>query len=112
VTKRWIQSICDLINLDESFLLGLVNLKNYRDYVLNHSVNVCVLSLALGKRIGLTRPELMDLGISAALHDVGKLDVPREILEKPGRLDDRERAVMERHSHTGANALIRLDDGP
>ena len=108
VTKRWIQSICDLINLDESFLLGLVNLKNYRDYVLNHSVNVCVLSLALGKRIGLTRPELMDLGISAALHDVGKLDVPREILEKPGRLDDRERAVMERHSHTGANALIRL----
>jgi HD-GYP domain-containing protein (c-di-GMP phosphodiesterase class II) len=108
VTKRWIQSICDLITLDESFLLGLVNLKNFQDYVLNHSVNVCVLSLALGKRIGLTRPELMDLGISAALHDVGKLDVPREILEKPALLDARERAVVERHSHSGANTLIRL----
>ncbi|MGD0781450.1 MAG: HD domain-containing phosphohydrolase [Candidatus Aminicenantales bacterium] len=108
VTKRWIQSICDMIALDESFLLGLVNLKNFEDYVLNHSVNVCVLSLALGKRIGLTRPELMDLGISAALHDVGKLDVPREILEKPAALDARERAVIERHSHTGANTLIRL----
>ena len=108
VTKRWIQSICDMIALDESFLLGLVNLKNFEDYVLNHSVNVCVLSLALGKRIGLTRPELMDLGISAALHDVGKMDVPREILEKPDALDARERAVIERHSHTGANTLISL----
>jgi HD-GYP domain-containing protein (c-di-GMP phosphodiesterase class II) len=108
VTKRWIQSVCDLMTLDESFLLGLINLKNYRDYVLNHSVNVCVLSLALGKRLGLTRPELMDLGISAALHDVGKLDVPREILEKPAALDEKERAAIERHSHAGANTLIRL----
>jgi HD-GYP domain-containing protein (c-di-GMP phosphodiesterase class II) len=108
VTKRWIQSVCNLMALDESFLLGLVNLKNFEDYVLNHSVNVCVLSLALGKRIGLTRPELMDLGISAALHDVGKLDVPKEILEKPAMLDARERAVIERHSHTGANDLIQL----
>jgi HD-GYP domain-containing protein (c-di-GMP phosphodiesterase class II) len=108
VTKRWIQSVCDLITLDESFLLGLVNLKNFEDYVLNHSVNVCVLSLALGKRLGLTRPELMDLGISAALHDVGKLDVPREILDKPAMLEPHERAIIERHSHTGANTLIKL----
>jgi HD-GYP domain-containing protein (c-di-GMP phosphodiesterase class II) len=108
VTKRWIQSVCDLITLDESFLLGLVNLKNFEDYVLNHSVNVCVLSLALGKRIGLTRPELMDLGISAALHDVGKLDVPKEILDKPAMLEPHERAIIERHSHTGANTLIKL----
>jgi len=108
ITKRWIESICDLIALDESFLFGLVNIKNFEDYTLNHSVNVSILSLALGRRIGLSRSELVDLGISAALHDVGKQDVPKEILEKPAALDAAERSVIERHSHEGASTLIRL----
>ncbi len=108
LTKRWTQSIFDLMTLDESFLFGLINIKNFEEYVLNHSVNVCILSLALGRRIGLTRPELVELGISAALHDVGKLDIPKEILDKPSKLDEQEREVIEGHSHAGANRLIQL----
>lgn len=108
LTKRWTQSIFDLMTLDESFLFGLINIKNFEEYVLNHSVNVCILSLALGRRLGLTRPELVELGISASLHDVGKLDIPKEILDKPTKLDDHEREVIEGHSHAGANRLIQL----
>ncbi len=108
VTRRWIQSIFNHITLDESFMHGLTNIKNFDEYTLNHSVNVCVLSVALGRRIGLTRRELVELGLSAFLHDLGKLDIPKEILDKPAKLDAEEWAIMEKHSHLGAERLIEI----
>lgn len=106
VTKRYIQSICNLLSFDESVLFGMTSIKNFEEYTLNHSVNVCVLSLALGRRLGLSRPELINLGISACLHDVGKFEIPQEVLDKPGKLDAEERAVIEKHSPRGAGRLI------
>lgn len=106
VTKRYIQTICNLLALDESILFGMTNVKNFEEYTLNHSVNVCVLSLALGRRLGLSRPDLINLGISACLHDVGKFEIPAEVLEKPGKLDAEERATIEKHPHRGAARLI------
>jgi HD-GYP domain-containing protein (c-di-GMP phosphodiesterase class II) len=108
VTKRWIQSIFNHISNDESFVYGLTNIKNHDEYTLNHSVNVAVLSVALGRRLGLSRRELAELGVSAFLHDLGKLDIPKEILEKPSGLDSQEWAVMERHSHLGAERIIQI----
>ncbi|MCX6562978.1 MAG: HD domain-containing protein [Candidatus Aminicenantes bacterium] len=107
LTRRWIQSLINHLMSHEAFLIGLTNIKNFQEYTLNHSVNVCILSLALGRRLGLTRPELIQLGISACLHDVGKFDIPNEILDKPGKLEPEERAVMEKHSHIGAGKLAR-----
>jgi HD-GYP domain-containing protein (c-di-GMP phosphodiesterase class II) len=106
VTKRYIQTICNLLSLDESVLFGMTSVKNFEEYTLNHSVNVCVLSLALGRRLGLSRPDLINLGIGACLHDVGKFEIPTEVLEKPGRLDADERATIEKHPHRGAARLI------
>ena len=57
---------------------------------MNHSVNVCILSISLGKKLGLDRHELVDLGLSAFFHDLGKLDIPKEILLKPGKLTAEE----------------------
>ena len=108
VTKRWIQTICKILSFDESVLFGLTSIKNFEDYTLNHSVNVCVLALALGRRLGLSRPELIDLGISACLHDVGKYDIPQEILNKPSILDARERGIIEKHAPRGAVRLIQM----
>jgi HD-GYP domain-containing protein (c-di-GMP phosphodiesterase class II) len=105
LTRRWIQSIINHLLSQESFLIGLTNVKNFQEYTLNHSVNVCILSLALGRHLGLSRPELIELGVSACLHDVGKFEVPDEVLDKPGKLTPEERAVMERHSHFGAGKL-------
>jgi putative nucleotidyltransferase with HDIG domain len=108
LTKRWMQSIFNHIVDDESFLYGLTNIKNYDEYTLNHSINVCILAIALGRRIGLSREELSDLGVSAFLHDLGKMDVPKEILEKPGELSAEERTIVEGHVQHGAEKLIQL----
>jgi len=107
LTRRWIQSLINHLMFHEAFLIGLTNIKNFQEYTLNHSVNVCILSLALGRRLGLTQLELIQLGISACLHDVGKFDIPNEILDKPGKLEPEERAVMEKHSYIGAGKLAR-----
>lgn len=106
-TRRLMQSLFNHIVENESFIYGLTNLKNYDEYTLNHSVNVCTLSLALGRHLGLDRNELMDLGISAFFHDVGKLETPLEILNKPAKLTDGEREIMEKHVHLGAEKLVQ-----
>jgi putative nucleotidyltransferase with HDIG domain len=108
LTRRWVQSMTIYLTLDESFLIGLTNIKNINEYTLNHSVNVCVLALALGRRLGLTRHELTELGVGALFHDLGKLDIPNEILDKPGALDSRERTIIETHSQRGAERLVSL----
>ncbi len=108
LTKRWMQSVYNHLADDESFIYGLTNIKNYDDYTLNHSINVCILAIALGRRLGLMREEISDLGVSAFLHDLGKLDVPKEILEKPGELTEEERAIVENHVKSGAEKLIEL----
>jgi putative nucleotidyltransferase with HDIG domain len=107
-TRRLMQSIFNHLVDNESFLLGLTNLKNFDEYTLNHSVNVCVLALALGRRLGLNHGELVDLGLAAFFHDLGKLDTPLDILNKPAELNDEERDIIERHTHQGAEKLLHL----
>jgi len=107
-TRRLIQSIFNHLVDNESFLLGLTTIKNYDEYTLNHSVNVSLLAVALGRRLGLSRAELVDLGLAAFFHDLGKIETPLEILNKPGQLTDDERKIMELHPHHGAEKLIQL----
>lgn len=109
-TRRLMHSIVNLIIQDETFMVGLSNIKNYDEYTLNHSINVCILSMCLGRRLGLDKHELMELGIAAFFHDIGKLDIPKEILDKPGRLTEEERKIIERHPHLGAEILVRLKE--
>ncbi len=107
-TRRLIQSVFNHLVDNESFVQGLTNIKNFHEYTLNHSLNVCILAVALGRRLGLDRNELVDLGISAFFHDFGKLDTPKEILEKPARLDEEERQIIEKHPHQGAMKLVEF----
>ena len=109
-TRRLMQSIYNHIVEDEAFIQGLTNIKNHDEYTLNHSVNVCLLATALGRRLGLSRTELVDLGMAAFFHDLGKTRTPLEILNKPGRLTDAEREVMEKHPFHGAEKLVLLKE--
>jgi len=109
-TKRLMQSIFNHITDNESFLFGLTNIKNFDEYTLNHSVNVCILSIALGKKLGLDRKELVDLGLSAFFHDFGKLDIPRDILLKPDKLSSEERLIIQHHPQYGAEKLIQMQE--
>ncbi len=109
-TRRLMQSIINLVSQNESFMIGLTNIKNYDEYTLNHSTNVTVLSICFGRRLGLERKELVDLGVSAFFHDMGKVEIPEEILNKPGKLDDNEFDIMKTHSWQGAQKLACLKE--
>ena len=109
-TRRLMQSIFNHIVENESFVCGLTNIKNYDEYTLNHSVNVCMLSIALGRRLGLDRSELVELGMSAFFHDLGKIETPKEILDKPSKLSEEEREIIEKHPYQGAEKLVQLQE--
>lgn len=92
---------------DESVLFGLMAIRDHDQYTFQHCVNVCLLSTALGTRIGLSREATRELGVAGLLHDVGKLSIPSRILNKPGRLTIPEWDVMKTHPAAGARMLLR-----
>lgn len=89
-------------------LLGLTAIQDFDPYTFQHSVHVSVLSLALGQELGLGRHDLADLGVAALCHDLGKVRVPKDVLQKPGDFDARDWAVMKTHPLAGARELLRL----
>ncbi len=107
-SKRIIQSFVDQIITDESYMLGLTTIKNFDEYTLNHSINVCILSLALGLRLGLDKSQLCDLGVAALFHDLGKIQIPQEIINKPGKLTEEEYDEIKKHTYKGAILLSRI----
>ncbi len=109
-TRRLVQSIIDIVTQDESFMIGLTSIKNYDEYTLNHSTNVCILAICFGKRLGLEKEELLELGVSAFFHDIGKLEIPKKILDKKGKLSKKEREIMEKHTYQGVQRLIFLKE--
>jgi HD-GYP domain-containing protein (c-di-GMP phosphodiesterase class II) len=83
-------------------------IRDYDDYTFTHSVNVGILSLLLGKRIGLSRMSLEELGICGLLHDLGKVEISLEILNKPGKLTDQEFEEMQKHPLWSVRQIVRL----
>jgi HD-GYP domain-containing protein (c-di-GMP phosphodiesterase class II) len=106
--KRLAQKAIHLVTEDESILLGMTMIKNYDEYTFNHSVNVSIYSLAIGKRLGFSKKTLTELGITALLHDIGKSKIPREVLNKPAALNDEEWEVMRRHPLMGVEVVLNL----
>lgn len=92
--------------------LPLAPLKSHDDYTFVHAVNVSLLVLAQGRSFGLQGPLLHNLGLSAACHDIGKLDIPFEILNKPGRLEGAEWEIMTTHAEVGAWQLAATEGVP
>jgi putative nucleotidyltransferase with HDIG domain len=81
---------------------------NYSTYT--HSVNVCIFSLALADRIGITgKAEIHTLGTGALLHDIGKARIPAEIIDKPGSLTEAEMTIIRRHPQYGFEIIINSD---
>ena len=84
----------------------LAEVKNHDEYTFVHTVNVAILSAALGEAVGMGPNQVFDLTMASLLHDVGKQHTPLTILNKPGKLDDAERKRMERHTVDGAAILM------
>jgi HD-GYP domain-containing protein (c-di-GMP phosphodiesterase class II) len=106
--KRVVQGIVDQVLNEETSLIGLTAIRDYDEYTFTHSVNVTIFSVALGRKLGLTKLQLYDLGMSALFHDVGKSRVPLEVLNKEGGLTDEEWRIMQAHPWLGVLTLFGL----
>ena len=104
-----VDRMVELTMQEPSTLIGLTMIKDYDNYTFNHCVNVGVLAMALGATLGLGAQDVKRLGISGHLHDIGKTMIPREILNKPGRLSSDEYNEMKRHSELGAKIVREME---
>jgi HD-GYP domain-containing protein (c-di-GMP phosphodiesterase class II) len=106
--KRAVQLIVDQVLNNETSLLGLTTLRDYDEYTFTHSVNVCIFSVAMGRRFGLSKIQLYDLGLAALLHDIGKVRIPLTILNKAGGLEETEWRTIQNHPWQGVIALFGM----
>ncbi len=106
--KRAVQGIVDSILHDESFLFGLATIKNHDEYTFNHCVNVCIYSVAFGQRLGLSKSRLGQLGMAALFHDIGKVEISWDVLNKPEGLTQEEWELIKSHTVQGTRLLAKL----
>lgn len=106
-SKYLIENIVDDILNNNNILVNMIDIKVFDDYTYFHSVNVAVLSIVLGVSLGLSKSELYKLGLGALFHDIGKVFIKKEILNKKGRLTKTEFAEIKKHSFYGYEYLKR-----
>jgi putative nucleotidyltransferase with HDIG domain len=107
-----VNSLADEVSQNRTALLALTTLKNYDSYTFTHMVNVSILTMGQARGLGIEGPLLREFGLSALLHDIGKVKTPSEILNKPEKLTDHEFAVLRRHTVDGAEILRRTPEIP
>jgi HD-GYP domain-containing protein (c-di-GMP phosphodiesterase class II) len=110
-TVRIAQEMVDLIVEDDSLLMTLSTLRTYDDYTFHHSVNVAILSMCLGNAIQLSKPSLERLAVCGMLHDLGKVEIPVHILNKPGRLTAAEFEEVKKHSLNSTLQILKIKAG-
>ena len=98
------------ISKEMSILKLLSPVKSYSNYTYVHSINVAVLSIFQAESLGIRGKLLHDIGLAALLHDVGKLFISKDILDKKGSLDDKEFAEITKHPSFGAAYLAKIEN--
>jgi putative nucleotidyltransferase with HDIG domain len=88
--------------------MALTAMRNYDNYTFTHMVNVSILAMAQARALGIDGKLLREFGMSALMHDIGKVRTPKEILNKPGKLTDEEFSQMRLHPVHGARILSQI----
>ena len=104
-----VRSLAVAMHGDQEMLLPLLTLREFDEYTTTHSLNVSVLTMALAEAMGMGARDVRAFGVAGLLHDLGKTRIPIEVLNKPGRLTDEERAVMQSHTIEGARIILESD---
>ena len=103
--KNWVKYTIGFILNDENAFSGLLSMTSHDYYTYTHSLNLSVFGLLFGKHLGLGTDNLNTFGTGLLLHDVGKIEVPLEILNKPGKLTKEEFGVIKNHPEAGYRIL-------
>jgi putative nucleotidyltransferase with HDIG domain len=110
--RKIIDGLARLVTQDRTSLMALTALKQYDNYTFTHMVNVSALAMAQARALNIDGPLLREFGFAALMHDIGKVNTPLEILNKPGKLTIDEFEVMKQHVVDGAHILRRTPEMP
>jgi putative nucleotidyltransferase with HDIG domain len=105
-----VRSLSVAMHGDSRMVLPLLKLKEFDQYTTTHSLNVAVLAMGLAESLGCRPKEIRSIGVAGLLHDIGKIRIPLEVLTKPGKLNDEERAIMNSHPIDGARVIMQSDE--
>ncbi|HVL69099.1 MAG TPA: HD-GYP domain-containing protein [Vicinamibacterales bacterium] len=107
-----IDGLADAVSQNRTAVMALTAMRNYDNYTFTHMVNVSILTMGQARALGIEGRLLREFGLSALMHDIGKVRTPKEILNKPEKLTDEEFAIMRRHTVDGAEILRRTPEMP
>src|SRR4029077_3536819 len=107
-----IDGLARLGTQDRTSLLALNALHKYDNYTFTHMVNRAALAIAQARSLNLDGALLREFGFAALMHDIGKVNTPLEVLNKPGKLTKEEFDIMKRHVVDGAHILRRTPEMP
>ena len=110
--RKIIDGLARLVTQDRTSLMALTALKKYDNYTFTHMVNVSALAMAQARALNIDGPLLLEFGFAALMHDIGKVNTPLEVLNKPDKLTKDEFDVMKRHVVDGAHILRRTPEMP
>ncbi|NOZ86768.1 MAG: HD domain-containing protein [Deltaproteobacteria bacterium] len=106
--QRCTQGLVDLCEAEAHSIIGLAQIKDYDDYEYHHVINVAVLSIVLGREIGLERTELNELASCALFYDIGTFKIPNDVLYKRGKLSEDEWNVIKRHPMLTVSTILKM----
>jgi len=112
IARNMVDGLAQAIAQNRTALLALTALKEYDNYTFTHMVNVSILTMGQARGLGIDGSLLREFGVSALMHDIGKVRTPTEILNKPDKLTDEEFVIMRQHVVHGAEILHRTPDMP
>ncbi|MEW5768296.1 MAG: HD-GYP domain-containing protein [bacterium] len=95
------QSLTEEIMAHQKAMLNLIKMKDFEDYTFTHSINVCLISILVGLEMGFTKSELEELASGALFHDIGRLKLSKDLLNRPGSLAPGELDEIKQHPILG-----------
>ena len=107
-----IEGLADAVTRNRTALVALTAMRKYDNYTFTHMVNVSILTMGQARALGIEGRLLREFGLSALMHDIGKVRTPKDVLNKPERLNETEFRIMQRHTVDGAEILRRTPEMP
>lgn len=104
-----VRSLSLAMHGDRQMVMPLLQMKEFDQYTTTHSLNVSVLTMGLAEWLGMGAKDVRAFGVAGLLHDLGKVRVPKDVLNKPGKLSDEEWTLMRRHPVDGAKIIYESD---
>jgi putative nucleotidyltransferase with HDIG domain len=105
-----VDELAQAVSQNSHALVALTNVRSFDEYTFTHMVNVSILVMLQARALGIDGTLLREFGVAGLMHDIGKVRMPLDILQKRTKLDDDEIVVMRRHSVDGAEILRKTRD--